>query len=254
MTDPVWRLQLLGRINLVGGDAAAAERVLVQPKHIGLLAYLVVDAAVIVRADGQGEPAMHYRRRDELAALFWPELDQAHARASLRRVVHHVRGALGGEVLASRGDEEIGVDERFLASDVCEFARAIASNRLAAALELWRGELMPGFHLAGCGELQHRLDDQRAALRDDAAAAAWLLAQQFEAQDEPTLATRWARRVPKFAPDDERVLRRTLAMLSRLGDRAGALRLYDDFARRLRSEFEAEPSEETRALVKAIRG
>ena len=47
------------------------------------------------------------------------------------------------------------------------------------------------------------------------------------------------------APDDERVLRRALTMLDRLGDRAGALRTYDDFARRLRREFDADPSAET---------
>ena len=50
------------------------------------------------------------------------------------------------------------------------------------------------------------------------------------------------------------MLRRALTMLDRLGDRAGALRVYDDFASRLRKEFDAEPSDETRTLIARIRG
>lgn len=253
MTDRAWRLDLLGRINLTGPDAEAAERVLVQPKHVALLAYLVTSAALGARGGRDAARETLFHRRDELATLLWPELDDAHARASLRRVVHQLRAALGADVLASRGDEELAVDHRSLSSDVGDFTRAIGTGRLAAALDLWRGELMPGFHLGGCGELEHRFDDRRAQLREEAAAAAWALAQRLEAEHELTLATQWARRVPKFAPDDERVLRRALTMLARLGDRAGALRVYDDFARRLHAEFEAEPSAETQALLKTIR-
>jgi serine/threonine-protein kinase len=42
-------------------------------------------------------------------------------------------------------------------------------------------------------------------------------------------------------------------MLERLGDRAGALRLYDEFARRLRQELETEPSRETIELVTRLK-
>lgn len=244
MADPEWRLALLGRIELTGPDAAAAERVLVQPKHLALLAYLCL----------QSRTGPRFLRRDELATLLWPELDQQHARASLRRVVHQVRAALGDAILVSRGDEELTLDDGRLASDVADFTRAIERGHLAAALELWKGELMPGFLLGDCAELDRRLDGQRAELRDEAAGAAWALAQRLETDGQHSLAAKWARRVPKFAPDDERVLRRALTMLDRLGDRAAALRTYDDFARRLRDEFSADPSPDTLALVARIRG
>jgi hypothetical protein len=45
-----------------------------------------------------------------------------------------------------------------------------------------------------------------------------------------------------------------MTMLDRLGDRAGALRVYTEFARRLKKEFEAEPSRETVALAASLRG
>ena len=42
-------------------------------------------------------------------------------------------------------------------------------------------------------------------------------------------------------------------LLDQAGDRAGALQAYEEFARRLRGELEAEPSRETRALADGIR-
>src|SRR5918999_3881074 len=133
-----WRLRLLGGIDLQGPDAAAAESVLVQPKHVALLAYLGVEAAA--------PRTRRFHRRDHLVGLFWPELDQPHARASLRRVVHNVRTALGADLLVSRGDEELGLSEQALATDVGAFIAAIGKQQIARALELYRGDLMPGFH------------------------------------------------------------------------------------------------------------
>ncbi|SOD03103.1 transcriptional activator domain-containing protein [bacterium JGI 053] len=54
-------------------------------------------------------------------------------------------------------------------------------------------------------------------------------------------------------PGDERALRRLMSLLDGMGDRAGALRAHAGFAARLRADFDAEPSAETEALVRAIR-
>jgi DNA-binding SARP family transcriptional activator len=56
-----------------------------------------------------------------------------------------------------------------------------------------------------------------------------------------------------YAGTDERVLRRTMTMLDRLGDRAGALRVYTDFTRRLAKELETEPSPDTVKLAASLR-
>src|SRR6185369_17509568 len=52
---------------------------------------------------------------------------------------------------------------------------------------------------------------------------------------------------------DESVHRRLLSLVDRVGDRAGALRAHDEFVRRLRVDYELEPSAETLALVAAIK-
>jgi serine/threonine-protein kinase len=236
---------VLGGIALHGtADPAAADRLLAQPKVVALLAYLALAAA------GR---ATRYQRRDRLVGLLWPELDQGHARGALRKAVHAARGVLGADALLSRGDEEIALADGALWCDAVAFGDAEEAGQLGRALELYAGELLPGFHLAECAEFGRWLDDARQELRERAAGAAWALAAYLAHAEQYTEAGRWARRAVRYAWDDERALRRALVLLDRVGDRAGALRLYDEFARRLRAEYDAEPSRETAAMAAALR-
>jgi serine/threonine-protein kinase len=232
------KLRLLGTVTLEG--AAGAAELLAQSKLVALLAYLAV--------------AGGHQRRDRIVGLLWPELDQTHARGALRKSLHALRRLLGSGAVATRGDDDVAVAPEALWCDAAEFTAAADGGRLARALELYKGELMPGFHVTGCAEYARWLDDERAAARDRAAAAAWAMAQQHEQNRRNTHAGEMARRAVRFEWGNERVLRRALEMLERLGDNAGALKLYDDFAKRLREDLDAEPSAETLRLVERLRG
>lgn len=234
-------LYLLGGVELRGVDASQADKLLAQPKLTALLAFLALS------------PEQRPQRRDRIVGLLWPELDQAHARTALRKAVHAIRGALGAELLRSRGDEEIAVATPPLWCDAVEQMDAADSGRMLRAVELYRGELMAGFHLSGCVEFERWLDDERTAARERAAAAAWGLARTLESDAKLTDAGLWARRAVRYSWDDERVLRRTITMLTRIGDRAGALRLYEEFAARMKTELDAEPAPETVQLISALR-
>jgi DNA-binding SARP family transcriptional activator len=153
----------------------------------------------------------------------------------------------------SRGDEELALAAGAVACDAVEFRGDIDAGRLARAMERYRGDLMPGFHLNDCAEFERWLDGERTELRERAGAASLALAQMFEKDEALTTATRWARRAARFSWDDERTLRRALSLLERAGDRSGALQLYDEFAARLKADFNAEPSPETAALVQQLR-
>src|SRR6266480_4138024 len=48
-------------------------------------------------------------RRDTLLALFWPELDETHARAALSQALYVLRNALGDQGIVTRGDDEVGL-------------------------------------------------------------------------------------------------------------------------------------------------
>src|SRR5207249_595698 len=86
------KLQLLGSPDLLdaGRDISPVLR---RPKSLALLAYLAA-----ARPRG-------FHRRDTLLALFWPDLDQAHARNALRQTVHSLRHELGGHVEIGPYDE-----------------------------------------------------------------------------------------------------------------------------------------------------
>jgi serine/threonine-protein kinase len=236
---------VLGGVALHGAaDPVAADRLLAQPKVVALLAYLALAAP--------GRPT-RYQRRDRVVGLLWPELDQTHARGALRKAVHAARAVLGADALLSRGDEEIALAEGALWCDAVAFAEEEEAGLLARALEHYAGDLLPGFHLPDCAEFGRWLDDTRSELRERAAGAAWALASRLADGEHHTEAGRWARRAVRYAWDDERALRRALGLLDRLGDRAGAVRLYDEFVRRLRGEYGAEPSRETAAIGAALR-
>jgi serine/threonine-protein kinase len=216
--------------------------VLLQSKAIALLAYLAVPSAG------------RFVRRDALVGLLWPELDQARARKALRQTTLAIRNAIGAESLQSRGDEDLALNADLVQCDATEFTRAADSGLLARALDLYRGELMPGFHLTDCSEFDRWLEGERADARDRAAGAAWALAQRLESSQKLSEAGMMARRAMKFSWSDERALRRALGMLERLGDRAGAARLFEDFRARLATDLEVAPSAETEALIARIRG
>jgi DNA-binding SARP family transcriptional activator len=242
MSDHLPRLELLGGVELRGLDGKSTRSILTQPKLVALLVYLVL-----------APQSRRHQRRDQLVGLLWPDLDQAHARNALRKSIHAIRAAFGGDFILSRGDEEVALADGRLTCDVASFVDASDEGRFADAIKLYRGDLMPGFHVGGCTEFARWLDEVRADARERAAASALAHAEQLAGDDEQTIAGKLARRATRLAADDERVLRRALQLLIRVGDRAGALRLFDDFAQRLQQEFDAEPSPETRAVAQGLR-
>ncbi len=234
-------LRLLGRLSLTGADGRDVRALLGQPRRLALLAYLAAATP----------PGFH--RRDSLLALFWPDLDQEHARAALRQALHVVRDALGVDVVASRGDEEIGLNFDQVSCDVAAFGRAVGGQDFRAALDLYRGDLLEGFFISGAPDFERWLETERSRLRAMASRAARAAGERCEADGNLTTAVHWARRSLDLAPNEEALLRRLIAVLDRHGDRVGALEAYEQFRARLAKEYEAQPAPETEALVAAVR-
>src|SRR2546426_648092 len=213
--------RLLGTLHLIDAAGREVKSLLTRPRRLALLAYL---AAATPRG-------LH--RRDSLLALFWPELDQEHARAALRQALHVVRDALGADVIVTRGDEEVALDFDLMWCDVVAFDRAVAAEQFSEALDLYRGDLLEGFFIPDAGEFEHWQESERARLQQAAARGAQTLVQRCETEGDLSTAAEWARRAVRRSPHDEEPLRRLIALLDRLGDRAGAVEAYEDFAKRL---------------------
>jgi serine/threonine-protein kinase len=235
------RLRTLGCLDLRSPDGLAVRSIVAQPKRFALLTYLSL-------AHPRG-----YVRRDTLVALFWPELDQEHARNALRQAVWFLRRSLGEGVVAGRGDEELGVDAAVLRCDAAEFEQACRAGRPADALELYGGDFLDGFFVTEAPELEHWIEDERVRLRRLASEAAWAVAEQHRLTGDYGVAAASGRKAAAMFPDDERAIRQLLVLLDQLGDRAGALRAYEEFAARLSRELESEPAAETQALARTVR-
>jgi serine/threonine-protein kinase len=238
----VIQLQTFGRVRLIGErpgeDPAPAGA---QPKRLALLAYLAL-------MSGRGPV-----RRDLLLALFWPELGDDEARRALRQALHYLRRVLGDDVVIGAGEELAVSGERFRC-DAVEFERVVGAGESARALSLYQGDFLAGFHVPEVSaELEEWVDRTRVRLRRQAATAAWAAADAAGSAGQADAALELGRRGCELEPDQEGGWRRLMMLQDRLGDRAGALRTYDELAGRLRREFDAEPSPETAALAAKLR-
>lgn len=215
---------------------------LAQPKRLALVVYLAL-------AEPRG-----FHRRDTLLALFWPEFDEKRARGALRRALHFVRTHLGEDVVEGRGAEELRLSEERAWCDVWGLRDSLSEGRLERALELYVGELMPGFYVAGCPDFDRWLELQRSAARRAAAQGARSLAAEAETDGRVLVAAGWLRRALEIAPEDEATLRSLIGLLASAGDRTGALRAYETFSRSMSERYDLEPGRETVELARSIEG
>ena len=203
---------------------------LASARAVSLLACLVLQ---------RGRP----QRRDHLAFLLWPDSTDKQARTNLRHVLHTLRAAMPGA---------LEVTPRMLAwcgdwADVAVFEEAIhgtVEDKLRA-VELYTGELLPGWY-------DEWLGPERDRLRRLALAAIDEVVPQLEARGEQDIALRHAERALTFDPLAEASYRTLIRLHDARGDRARALRAYHECVTTLQDELGVEPSAATRAAYEAL--
>jgi DNA-binding SARP family transcriptional activator len=235
-------LQLLGGFELRDETGADLRAAVTQPKRLALLAFLGVV--------GPGR----YQQREGLLSLLWPELEAEASRAALRQALHYLRTRLPHDLVRNRGYEEIGLDPAAVRTDVVEFEAAVARSDWILAGELYRGELLPGFYCPGTSaEFEQWLDANRRRLRRRAAEAARRRGVATAEAGRLDEVAQEVRKALELGSLDEGLIRQVMQLLNRSGDRASALRIYDEFTQRLRRELDLEPSERTRQLARDLR-
>ena len=234
------QLHTLGALNLQK-DGVEVRSVLSQPKRLALLVFLAT-----ARPRG-------FHSRDTLLGLCWPESDDAAARNALRQALHYLRRSLGEEAITSRSDRDVGVDPAVVWCDAAAFDSAIEEKRYRDALELYQGDFLPGFFLEEAPEIERWLDEERTRRRNAAVDAAWAAAKSEEQSGHLRAAAVWARKAVGLKPYDEDAVRRLITLLDRAGERAAAIEAFEDFERRLLTEFSITPSRETIQQIDAIR-
>src|SRR5215831_7092633 len=236
-------LRLLGEIQLraTPPDGAEVDALLRQSKRLALLAYLASPA-----------PGT-WHRRDVLLALFWPELDTAHARTSLRNALHVLRRTLGDAVLRTRGDEEVSLDPALVQSDLADVWAALRDDRAEDAMAHYGGELLVGLFPPDSDGFMRWLETERARLKVALSSGAAARVNELERDGNVERALAVARRIVEINRDDETLVRRLMSLHEMSGDRAGALHAFESYRARLANDFDAEPAPETVAIATRLR-
>lgn len=230
-TSPQLRLYLLGpfRIDREG----EAIRLPTRESRL-LLAYLVL----------RSEP----HARERVAALFWPDVPDASARASLRNALSTLRRELGRQLL--RSDREtvqldpdfpIWVDALELRAQTTRFLDAPRPDPPAVDLDLYAGDLLVDFY-------EDWVSIERESLRSLYLKALLELTQQMRSQSEYGRAIECAERILASDPAHERAHQHLMFCHVALGDRGAALRQYEACSNALRAELAVEPSSATKRL------
>lgn len=193
--------------------------------------------------------------RDELAALLWPESDDASARGALRRTLSVLRAALDDRWLEV-DRARVSLDRTQLWLDLAIIGAAsdtVGIATLQSAADVARGAFLAGFALRDSAEF----DDWRATCAAAAERAVGRvldrLADAAETEGDLVRATEAAARRIALDPLDEGSHRRLIAMLARAGDRTGAIRQYRACVSALDRELGVPPLPETTSLYEAIR-
>ncbi|MGH9258733.1 MAG: AfsR/SARP family transcriptional regulator, partial [Acidimicrobiales bacterium] len=161
---------------------------------------------------------------------------------------HALRTGLGPNVVVGRGVEELGLVANHLWCDAVALEAAVGRNQFGEAVELYQGGFLQGFFIKEAPEFERWCEQERARLRSLAYNAALILA-QIELRDRrPREAIRWARWCYDLTPDDESALGDLMRVLCMMGNRAAALRAYDEFVERLGRDRGVRPSAVTRRL------
>jgi DNA-binding SARP family transcriptional activator len=231
------RVALLGPVSLTGPKGASLRRAS-QQRRVALLALV---------ASSPGEAIS----RDRLLGFLWPDRDEATARHLLADSIYVLRKTLGDQAIVASG-ETLRLSTDLVWSDVAEFRRAIAEERWAHALGLYRGDFLDGFYVRNAADFDQWALAQRDRLRTMAARAASALADVLERAGRSAEATAAAERALELAPGDETSFRNLVRLLISTNNHARAQSVARAFIEYLAAELGVAPSAETTRLLSEL--
>ncbi len=224
-------------------------------KALALLAYLAVSRTS--------------HSRDSLATLLYPEYDQTHARAALRRTLSALNTALSDDTLDINRETLALNPQTDLCVDVIEFERALAECKshqhpasdvcndcvpaLTRAAELYRDDFLTGFSLRDSPNFDDWQFFTAENLRREFAGALEKLVRYHSAQKAYAPAIEYARRWLALDSLHEPAHRQLMQLYAASDQRAAALRQYHECARILEKELGVAPLAETTRLYEEIK-
>jgi len=225
-------------------------------KGLALLAYLRLEGREV--------------SRERLAALFWPEFDQSHALANLRRNLSSLNKSLPGSFLAIHRQGIAFPESSRVWEDVAIFRQRLASagghghpsdalcqaclSLLEEAAALVQGDFLEGINLQDCPDFDEWQCTQRENLRQEFAGALEKLASTYASLNQVEkaipVAVRWVGLDPLHEPSQQALI----SLYIKAGQRNAAVKQFENFTRLLEGELQQAPEKETIALYQSLQG
>jgi Tol biopolymer transport system component/DNA-binding SARP family transcriptional activator len=234
----VLRLNTFGRL-FVEREGRRLSGAASQPRRLALLALLAAS----------GEQGM---TRDQLLAMLWAETDEERARKGLNQALYALRQELGADEVFL-GTRDLRLNPDLVTSDVALFTGAIKAGQLERATGEYAGPFLEGFHLSDAAEFERWLEEQRAALARDHAAALERLARRAAERGDRIECAEWWRKLAAQDPLNARVAIGLMEALVAAGDRSAALHHARVYEVLLEQQLEAPPDRDVVLLAERIR-
>ncbi len=209
------------------------------------------------------------RVREVVATMFWPEGNQQHALASLRRTLSSLNSRLPGwieadrEVISLRQSTRLWVDVvlfRALVggvrehcqnrSEICDECR----SALERAEELHRGDFLEGLILGNAPQFDDWQLVEREQLRRERGDVLRRLTDNYVALGQWQRAVESSRRWLSLDAFNEAACRATMKAYFHSGDKTSALRQYETLEHLLHEQQGRQPEVETHELYGQLRG
>ncbi|HZV03392.1 MAG TPA: tetratricopeptide repeat protein [Planctomycetota bacterium] len=240
-----WRIDLMGELRATRGTWSVTH--FRTQKTAALLAHLAFFR-------DRSHP------RELLVGMLWPDASSEAGRNNLSQALSALRHQLeppgvepGSVLVGTRATVQLAEDAVATDTDALREALERASREkgkkkeelLERALEVPRGELLPGFYLEW-------IAPERERLRAACVAAARELAAIAERAGDPSRALDRARRALAFDPLAEDAHRDVIRLLAASGDPLRALKHFEEMEARFEKELGHGPTRETRELARGI--
>jgi len=193
--------------------------------------------------------------KERIVAALWPDLSLAKAHSTFHFYLYQVRRLLGGSASISYEGGAYRLEARRYLYDVEEFQRALAKAEKARGAQRER-YLRQGVSLYQGDYLEDIYSDWamglRASLKREYFRALEDLARCYLQERRLEQAVRYYRDLLDKDPLREDIHRQVMRGLAEAGDRAGAIRQFDQLRSILSEELGAEPSTETLKLYEDL--
>lgn len=192
--------------------------------------------------------------RDVLADLLWTDLDNQQARNNLRYLLPELRKLFGDYLIVTTQSisfnrkQPYSLDIEVLRATVTAHPGTVNSQRLQAAVDLYRGEFLAGLSVRHAPVFEEWVTMQRTHMRQLLLQGLYTLAECYMAERNHTLGLSTIQRLLYLDSWHEAGHRLQMQFLAASGQRSAAIEHYHDLCQKLDRELGIEPATETHQL------